>query len=160
MHPSHRDPTPEKTNPPPQPGAARQPVLLYDGTCGLCNGVVHFLLRRDATGRLHFAPLQSAPAQTYLRARGLPTRDFDTLVFVPDWNNPAPDAYQLRTDGALGAVTALGGGWRVLAWARFIPRGLRNFGYRLVARSRFALFGRYQPAPLPRPEWARRFLAR
>jgi predicted DCC family thiol-disulfide oxidoreductase YuxK len=152
--------TPRRTDVRRAPPDARQPVLLYDGTCGLCHAVVRFLLRRDASGRLHFAPLQSAPAQAYLHAQNLPTQDFDSLVFVPDWNNPAPGAYQLRTDGALGAADELGGPWRALAWARFIPRALRDLGYRLVARSRHTLFGRYQPSPLPRPDWEKRFLAR
>ena len=58
----------------------RRPVLLFDGECGLCNGVVRFLLRQDTAARLHFAPLQSGPAQEYLRAQGLPTADFDSLV--------------------------------------------------------------------------------
>lgn len=138
----------------------RRPVLLYDGECGLCNGVVRLLLRDDAAGRLAFAPLQSEPAQAYLRAQGLPARDFDSLVFVPDWNRPEPGAYRLRTDGALGAVDEIGGLWRIVAALRVLPAGLRDAAYALVARSRYALFGAYRPAPLPDPAWERRFLAR
>ncbi len=138
----------------------RRPVLLYDGDCGLCNAVVRLLLRDDIGGRLMFAPLQSEPAQAYLRAQGLPTRDFDSLVFVPDWSRPDRNGYRLRTDGALGAVDELGGLWRIVAWARLLPAGLRDAAYKLVARSRYALFGTYRPTPLPDPEWERRFLAR
>lgn len=134
------------------------PVLLFDGECGLCNRVVRLLLRSDRAGRLRFAPLQGAPAQAYLRSQGLPTQDFDSLVFVADWNNPAPGGYELRTDGALAAAALVGGVWRLVAWTRVLPRGLRDFGYRLVARSRYAIFGEYKPAPLPDPAWAERFL--
>lgn len=137
---------------PPPTRAARQPVLLYDGECGLCHAVVRLLLRLDRTGRLRLAPLQSPPAQAYLRAQGLPTRDFDSLVFVSDWNNPTPGAYQLRTDGALGALGEIGGVGRVLAWTRIVPRGLRDWAYGIVARSRYALFGRHPSSPLPKPE--------
>ena len=139
---------------------SRQPVLLYDGECGLCNRVVRALLRADRAGRLHFAPLQSAPAQKYLHAQGLPVADFDSLVFVPDWNRPAEKNFLLRTDGALAAGAEVGGGWRVLAWLRYVPRFLRDPLYKLVARTRYALFGEYRPAPLPNPEWGKRFLAR
>lgn len=139
--------------------APRRPVLLYDGPCGLCNRVVRRLLRADQAGRLHYAPLQSAPAQAYLRAQGLPVADFDSLVFVPDWNDPAPGAYQLRTDGALAACAVAGGGlWRAVGWMRFIPAAVRDLGYKLVARSRYALFGEYRPRSLENPEWERRFL--
>jgi predicted DCC family thiol-disulfide oxidoreductase YuxK len=137
-----------------------QPVLLYDGECGLCNRLVRLLLRADKTGRLHYAPLQSEPAQNYLRAQGLPTEDFDSLVFVPDWNQPQFGAAQLRTTGALSAAAEVGGIWRMIAWLRILPAWLRDLFYKLVARTRYALFGKYQPLPLPKPEWEKRFLAR
>ena len=139
--------------------APPRPVLLYDGQCGLCNRVVRRLLRADRTGRLHYAPLQGEPAQAYLRTQGLPVADFDSLVFVPDWNEPAAGAYRWRTDGALAACAVVGGGlWQAVGWMRFIPAGVRDLGYKLVARSRYALFGQYRPTPLADPEWGRRFL--
>lgn len=135
------------------------PVLLFDGTCGLCNWVVRLLLRTDQRGRLHFAPLQGAPAQAYLRERGLPTEDFDSLVFVPDWNRAQAHPPLLRTDGALAAAAEAGGAWRLVTWMRVLPRWLRDPFYKLVARFRYALFGEYKPTPLPDPAWAERFLS-
>lgn len=142
------------------PAPRPHPVLLYDGECGLCNACVRLLLRIDERGVLRFAPLQSAPAQAYLRAQGLPTEDFDTLVFVRDWAQPSPGGYLVRTDGVLAACAAAGGWGRELANLRVLPRALRDAAYKVVARLRYALFGVYRPRPLPRPEWAARFLAR
>jgi predicted DCC family thiol-disulfide oxidoreductase YuxK len=65
----------------------------------------------------------------------------------------------LRTDGIAAALDELGGVWRVASWGRIVPRRLRDPLYALVARTRYALFGAYRPSPLPRPEWARRFLS-
>jgi predicted DCC family thiol-disulfide oxidoreductase YuxK len=141
---------------PEQPG----PVLLYDGTCGLCNGVVRLMLRNDPAARLRYAPLQSAPAQEFLRLQGLPTDNFDSMVFVPDWADRRPGAYLLRTDGALAAFALLQGPARRLAWLRVVPSFLRDAGYRLIARTRLAIFGEYRKRPLPDPAWERRFLAR
>lgn len=138
--------------------SARVPVLLYDGTCGLCHRVVRVLLRSDRRGRLRFAPLQGAAAQAYLRARGLPTEDFDTLVFVPDWREPERHAPLLRTDGMLAAAAEVGGAWRLVTWLRVLPAWSRDPFYRLVARTRYALFGEYRPGPLPDPAWPDRFL--
>lgn len=137
----------------------RQPVLLYDGECGLCNAAVRLLLREDTSARLRFAPLQSPPAQSYLRIQNLPTADFDSIVFIPDWNNPVIGAYRLRTDGVLAASSEIGGLWRVIAALRLLPRRLRDPFYKLVARTRYALFGEYVPTPLPDPAWRTRFLA-
>jgi predicted DCC family thiol-disulfide oxidoreductase YuxK len=136
-----------------------QPVLLYDGECGLCNRVVVRLLRSDRAGRLKFAPLQGAPAQAYLRAQGLPTDDFDSLVFVPDWQAPDGAPPLRRTDGALAAAAVIGGGWRAVTWMRVLPAWLRDPIYRLVARTRYAIFGEYRGQPLAEsPEWRGRFL--
>jgi predicted DCC family thiol-disulfide oxidoreductase YuxK len=136
-----------------------RPVLLYDGECGLCNRVVRMLLRADHAGRLHYAALQSEPAQAYLRAQGLPVADFDSLVFVPDWDQPVVGASRLRTDGALAACAVVGGGWwRAVGWTRFIPAAVRDLAYKVVARFRYALFGKYRPEPLADPAWERRFL--
>ncbi len=137
-----------------------QPVLLYDGECGLCNRVVLLLLRTDRAARLKFAPLQSAPAQAYLRSQGLPTADFDSLVFVVDWRQPGAHAPRLRTEGALAAAAVAGGVWRLVTWMRVLPAWLRDPFYKGVARFRYALFGEYRPAPLPDPAWEQRFLAR
>lgn len=135
-----------------------QPVLLFDGECALCQRLVRRLLRADRAGRLRFAPLQGPAAQAYLRARGLPTRDFDSLVFVPDWSRPAAFAPWLRTDGILAAAETVGGGWRRIAGLRIVPAGLRDLFYRGIGRLRFALFGPARPGMLARPEWAERFL--
>lgn len=138
--------------------SAPRPVLLFDGECGLCRRVVRRLLRSDRAARLRFAPLQGAAAQAYLRARGLPTEDFDSLVFVPDWENPAAASPLLRTDGMLAAAAVVGGGWRAVTWLRVLPAGLRDPCYRLVARTRYAFFGRHRGAPLSATEPPERFL--
>jgi len=135
-----------------------QPVLFYDARCGLCNRVVRLLLRTDRAGRLRFATLQGEKGQAYLRLWDLPTQDFDSLVFAPDWSAPDRFAPRLRTDGALAAAAAIGGVWRLITWVRLLPVWVRDPVYRLVARTRYSLFGEYQPSPLPDPEWAKRFL--
>jgi predicted DCC family thiol-disulfide oxidoreductase YuxK len=55
-------------------------------------------------------------------------------------------------------LRACGGLGRVLAWVAFLPAPLRNAAYRLVARTRYAIFGKWKPRPLPRREWASRFI--
>ncbi len=149
---------------PPEPAG---PVLLFDGECGLCNRVVRLLLRLDRRGRLRFAPLQGPAAQGFLHAHGLPVEDFSTLVFVPDWARSTSSGrarredpeFLLRTDGAIAALRAGGGAGRWLAAVlAIVPRRLRDAGYKFVARTRYRIFGPWKACPLPRPEWAARFL--
>ncbi len=137
---------------------APRPVLLYDGECGLCQRVVWLLLRADRRGTLRFAPLQGQPAQQFLAANGLPTEDFSSLVFVPDWPHGAGGKYKLRTDGAIAAVRSIGRGALLMTIASWIPRGWRDALYHIVARVRSRIFG---PAPeglLDRPGWRQRFV--
>ena len=137
------------------------PVLFFDGACGLCNRVVRLLLRLDRQGRVRFAPLQGPVAQAYLGAHGLPTEDFDTLVFVPDWSRRGQPEFQLRTAGVIAALRAAGGaGGPLAALLALFPAGLRDAAYRTVAHWRYRLFGAWRPRPLARAEWAERFLER
>ena len=134
------------------------PVLLYDGECGLCNRVVRLMLRLDAEGRLRFAPLQGPAAQAYLRAQAMPTEDFETIVFIPDWR--APEAHPaFRTTGAVQALRTMGGAGRLLGdLLSLFPVWLRDAGYRGIARCRYRIFGPWQPKPLAKAEWEARFL--
>jgi len=135
------------------------PVLFFDGECGLCNRVVRVLLRLDRRGALHFAPLQGASAQAYLRQHGLPTADFDSLIFVPNWATRDQPEFLQRTDGVVAALRAIGGiRGTTLAWIRFLPVSWRDALYKIVARWRYRLFGEWVACPLPRPEWRTRFL--
>jgi len=134
------------------------PVLLYDGTCGLCNRAVRFLLRIDRRGVLRFSALQGGPGQAWLRAHGMPAGDFESMVLVRDWGAGA-SGYALRTDALVAALEACGGAGRVLGLVRFVPRPLRDCAYRLVARLRYRLFGEWRDRPLPRPEWGARFIS-
>lgn len=136
------------------------PVLFFDGECGLCNRLVRLVLRLDPGARLRFAPLQGPTAQGYLRAHGLPTVDFDTIVFVPDWARRDAPAHRVRTDGVIGALRAAGtlGARAVAAAIAVFPRPIRDAGYRIVGRWRYRIFGPWKPRPLARAEWASRFL--
>jgi predicted DCC family thiol-disulfide oxidoreductase YuxK len=133
------------------------PVLLYDGECGLCRAVVRLLLRLDGEGRLRFAPLQGPFAQTALRRLGLPTEDFDSLVYLP---GPDGNDYRLKTDGVIAVLRLLGGFWRATgAVLDLVPSSWRDAAYRGVAKVRYPLFGRRDPETLVDPRKADRFIA-
>jgi len=118
------------------------PVLLFDGGCGLCVRCVRLLLVSDRYGRLRFAPLQGGIAQVFLSARGLPTEDFDSVIFVPDWARRFEEASLCRTDALLAAMREIGGGWWLFTWLRILPRSWRDVAYLWVARGRRRIFGK------------------
>jgi predicted DCC family thiol-disulfide oxidoreductase YuxK len=144
---------------PAEPGEYPDPVLLFDGECGLCQRVVRLLLRLDRSGRLRYASLQSPSAQAFLAARRLPTKDFESLIFVTDWEKRADAPYLERTSGAVAALRVCGGLGRVFATLiSLVPHGGRDAIYRWVGRTRYRWFGPWKPRPLANPEWERRFV--
>lgn len=136
------------------------PVLLFDGECGLCVRCVASLLRADWRGSLCVAPLQGAHGQRLLEQRGLPTRDFDSIVLVPAWELRADVPLLFRTDALLATAGLVGGRWRCLTALRVVPTAVRDAAYRLVAKTRGCLFNRGSLEDIARhPLWRRRLLS-
>ena len=134
------------------------PIILYDGVCGLCNRLVQFLLKHDEQGRLRFASLQSDFAARVLQRHGIDPKDLDTLHVIENYEQPGERVLQ-RSDAVLRAGRELGGLWGVLsALAKVIPRALRDVFYRFVARNRYRVFGKYDTCMLPQPNQRSRFL--
>jgi len=130
--------------------AAPDPVLLFDGECGLCQRIVRVLLRLDRAGRLRYAPLQGAAARDFHARHGLPTADFASLVFVPDWSQRDRPDFSRRTDGAIAALRTCGAiGEELAAVIGALPAPWRDAVYRGVARWRHRIFGAWTPRPLP-----------
>ena len=134
-------------------GAEPHPVVLFDGVCNLCHGVVRFVLARDRAARFRFAPLQSELGRALLVRHGLDVDALDTFVVVD-----AAGAHT-RSDAALRLAVGLGPPWSWLGPLRALPRWLRDALYDRVARSRYRWFGRLEACPAPPAGWRDRFLA-
>jgi predicted DCC family thiol-disulfide oxidoreductase YuxK len=134
------------------------PIILYDGVCGLCNRFVRFVLKRDHKGQFRFAALQSKFARTVLERHGLNPDGLDTVYLVLDCGLPTEHLLS-RNDAAAAVLGELGGFWRF--WAALLdllPRRFRDWRYTLVARNRYRFFGRHDSCPLPDPKHRHKFL--
>jgi len=133
---------------------AGRPVLLYDGVCALCNGVVRFLLKRDKGGVFRFAPLESGVGRELIGG----SATVDGVVLVTDALGPGQRVCR-RSDAVAEALQMLGGGWRVMGRGlAVVPRVVREAGYGSVARVRYRVFGRYAVCPMPRAAERERFV--
>lgn len=138
--------------------AGANPIILYDGVCGLCNRLVQFLLQHDREGRLRFAALQSDFAEKVLRRHGFDPKDLDTVHVIENYEQPDERVLQ-RSDAILRAGRELGGLWGASSsMARVVPRVVRDLVYRLVATNRYLVFGKYDACMLPDPNQRSRFL--
>ena len=138
--------------------AGSNPIILYDGVCGLCNRLVKFLLKHDKDGRLRFASLQSEFAEKVLRRHGFDAKDLDTVHVVENYDQPGERVLQ-RSDAILRAGRELGGFWGTSSSvAQVVPRPIRDLVYRFVATNRYSVFGKYDTCMLPDPNQRSRFL--
>jgi predicted DCC family thiol-disulfide oxidoreductase YuxK len=144
---------------PPDSGSPRRHLLLYDGVCGLCNRVVRFVLRRDRREVFDFASLQSEAGRALLATMGRDTEPLETVYIAPDYLTGSPRILD-KSRAALFVLSALGGPWRLLTVFGVLPAALLDVLYDIVARHRYAVFGRYESCPLPAPEHRRRFIDR
>ncbi|MEO8029596.1 MAG: DCC1-like thiol-disulfide oxidoreductase family protein [Gemmatimonadota bacterium] len=135
------------------------PVLLFDGTCGLCHGFVRFLLQRDQRKTMRLATLEG-PIGVELLARHPELKGVDSVVWVLRGGRGAAgqEIALAKSDGALAALAYLGFPWSLLAVTRIVPRFIRDRVYDFVARNRYQWFGRYDSCPLPTPEDRARYL--
>ena len=127
-------------------------VVLFDGVCNLCNGSVRFIIERDPRARFQFAPLQSPVADRLIGARVDRASLPDSIVLVDDGR------LYVRSSAALRIARGLRFPWP-LAWIFIVvPRPIRDWVYDLIARHRYAWFGRRDECMVPTPDVRSRFL--
>ena len=132
-----------------EPDKADRDVIFYDGVCALCHRTVRFLIARDRAGSLRFAPLQGETFAAF--SATTPQEDgLDSIVYVRGYGSETARVF-VRSEAVLQALRDIGGFWRVVSWARIIPRFMRDGLYDLVARRRYGWFGRYDECRLPTP---------
>jgi len=139
-------------------GDSYKAIILYDGVCGFCNRTVRFVLKRDSRDCFRFATLQSEFARPLLQKHGIRSEQLESIVLVIDHNRPT-EHVQIRSIASITIFRELGPFWRAMAnLIALLPRGLRDWGYGLVARCRYRIFGKYGSCPLPDASVRHKFL--
>jgi predicted DCC family thiol-disulfide oxidoreductase YuxK len=123
-------------------------IILFDGVCNLCNGLVQFVLARDGAGKFRFASLQSAAAVRLLGSDG----PVETIVLIE-----AGKTY-IKSAAALRIARGLRFPWPILFGQVVVPGPLRDWIYDWVARNRYRWFGKRDACMLPTPQMRGRFL--
>lgn len=137
-------------------------LVVFDGHCGLCNRAVRWFLRRDLRDRLRLVASESPKAAALLARHGFgeasPGLGPDTILVVLDAGGPS-ESVLTRSDAVLALLAELPAPWPAVAGLLcWIPRPLRDLGYRLIARCRYRIWGRLKTCPLPTVEERARFL--
>ena len=129
------------------------PVLLYDGTCGVCSQTVQWVLAHERSHSLRFAAIESAVGSE-LRALAGVSADVDSVLWT-ELRDGRVHA-DLRSSALLRVLGYVGGPWRLLSALRIVPAFLRDAGYRAFAKRRYRI--RAQSCLVPTAQERVRFL--
>ncbi|PKA15532.1 thiol-disulfide oxidoreductase DCC family protein [Leptospira haakeii] len=132
----------------------KDPIVLFDGVCNLCNGAVNVLLDLDKGKKLKFASLQSEYAKKLIQSKTLEEkiRGIDSILF---WDGKE---IHIKSNAIIEICDKLGGFWKILKLSYILPRPIRNLLYDLIAKNRYRLFGKRESCRMPTPELKERIL--
>jgi predicted DCC family thiol-disulfide oxidoreductase YuxK len=140
------------TSAPHDSSPSEQPLVLYDGVCGLCAKSVRWILRHERDHELRFAPLQGRAAAVLRAKHSVIPETLESVVYV------AGDKAYVRSKAFLHLSRHLRAPWRWLHAFRWLPGVILDLPYRLVAATRYRIFGKSDACELPSPEQRARFL--
>jgi len=112
------------------------PLILFDGECILCNRTVRMLLKYDTSCILYFTPNSSITALRVFGQFGIETDEIRSIFFF--------DGKRLfkESDAVIEIIKRLPRPFTWLSVTALIPRIFRDWSYRVVARTRYRIFGK------------------
>lgn len=110
-------------------------ILLFDGTCGLCNRAVRFILRFERKPLIKFAALDTEIANKLLDQFTKPKCLPDSIIFIEN------EKIYFQMDAVIRIGLLMGGVFKTVVMVKAIPRKWRNKLYNFVAKNRLQFFG-------------------
>ncbi|WP_297081117.1 thiol-disulfide oxidoreductase DCC family protein [uncultured Demequina sp.] len=114
-------------------------IIMFDGDCGLCNGFIAWLIRRDRHERFLIAGSAGEVGAAALETAGLSTEMAASTLVLARGDQP-----RLRSDAVAAIAAELPWPWRAASAIHWLPRAWRDGVYNAVAKRR-----PYRPAEDP-----------
>jgi len=116
-----------------------RPVFVFDGYCVLCSTGASWLMKH-APGRVRFSSAQSPLGKAIFRHYAIDPDKTYLLI--------ANGRASGESTGYLQLCKFLGGPWRLLLVFGLVPRPVRDWAYRIIARNRYRWFGQVDQCAL------------
>lgn len=110
-------------------------IIIFDGECNLCNGVIGWLMKFASEDVFQFIAFQSPKGQELLTKYSYPTQQLDTVILIDE------NGSHTHSDGFLKIVSKIPKWKRVAALLAFLPRIFRDGIYKSASRNRLKWFG-------------------
>ena len=129
------------------------PIILFDGICNFCNRTINIILKYDTQAYFQFAPSQSTAGKDILQQFKLDQKASASVILIDN------EKVYTKTDAVIQIARHLKGWPRLFRFIKFIPKPIRDFGYDLIAKNRYILFGKKASCMIPDASIRHRFLA-
>lgn len=112
----------------------KQHIILFDGTCILCNKSVQYIIKHDSKKRFQFASLQSEIGQQLLKDNRLNSQDIDSVIYLFD------SKVYTKSTAAIRVLSQLSAFHSAALIFMIVPKFIRNYCYDLIASNRHRIF--------------------
>lgn len=127
-------------------------ILFYDGECNFCNQTVQWIIKRNRTNSIYFAPTQGDFAKQLLVDQLKVDDSIDSLIVYKH------NKLYIYSEGALQLAKELDGAWKLLVVLKVVPKFIRDWCYKGFAKRRYKWFGHASTCQIPTPEIRKRFI--
>jgi len=110
-------------------------IILFDGTCKLCNNVVRFITKKDSIGIFCFIPLESEKASEYLNRYNKKNVNKGSVLLVQN------EKIFTKSNAVLHILKCLDGLWPLFYVFIVVPAFIRDPVYDIIAKYRYRWFG-------------------
>jgi len=128
------------------------PIILFDGFCNFCNRTVNIIIEHDKDAQFQFAASQSTAGINMLQKFNLYQTSSASVILIDN------EKVYAKTDAVIQIATQLSGWPRLFVGLKFVPKSLRDFSYDLIAKNRYAMFGKKDSCRMPNASERNRFL--
>jgi predicted DCC family thiol-disulfide oxidoreductase YuxK len=119
-------------------------IILFDGTCNLCNRCVQFIIHHDRDDIFRFETLQSENGRKITSHFYRPHEYNDSIRLIINGR------YFQKSRAVIEIGTRLNGMIRIIWLLRIFPHPVLDFFYDLIARSRHNIFGQSGSCGIPK----------
>ena len=128
------------------------PIILFDGVCNFCNRIINIILKYDDQAYFQFAASQSSAAMGIMQAFNLDEKAISSVILIEQ------EKVFTKTDAVIQIANRLSCWPSLFRFLKFIPKPIRDFAYDLIAKNRYALFGKRASCRIPDASIRHRFL--
>jgi predicted DCC family thiol-disulfide oxidoreductase YuxK len=128
------------------------PIIIFDGVCNFCNRTINIIIEHDKVAHFKLAASQNNTGINLLQKMNLDQTSTASVILIDN------EKVYTKTDAVIQIALQLTGWPRLFVGLKFVPKSFRDFAYDLIAKNRYAMFGKKDACRMPNESERNRFL--